>query len=327
MIEIFSLYNNITTNITPLCKTISISGDKQQIARKLEVSLAYSIFDRNQPRTQVGPGTKVWAILDGKEIFRGIVWDRQLNSSEELSFTAYDYLIYLTKSKVTYNFKNITCQDATKKICSELGITVGTLASTGRFNRIIQAKSAYEAIMEMYTQDSKLTGNQYIPVMDGLKLNVIKKGSIVSNFSLNLQLNSNENNISSVNYSDSIDSMVNRVKIYDDKNNLIGQIENSNWIKSFGVLQENYTREENINPITAAKNMLNGVTQNVSIESVGNWDCRTGYAVRTEIFYLDALKNVIMYIDGDTHTWDPATGKHIMNLTLSFKNTMDEKGD
>lgn len=325
MIQAFVLYNNITTNITPICKSVNISGSTSQVARKLDVSLAYSIFDRNQPHTQVGPGTKVWVTLDGKEIFRGIVWDRELSSSEELTFTAYDYLVYLTKSKVTYNFKNITCQDATKKICSELGITVGSLASTGRYSRIIQGKAGYEAIMEMYSQDSKVTKKQYIAVMVGLKLNVFIRGSLIANFSLISQLNSNISNIIDMSYKDSLDTMINRVKIYDDKDKLIGQVENSAWVKSFGVIQDRYTKEDKINPTTAAKNMLNGITQDVTIPAIGNWNCRTGYAIKTKIFYLDVLKNATMFIDGDTHTWDVGTGKYTMSLTLNFKNIMEIK--
>lgn len=325
MIQIFTLRNNLTTNITPICKSISISGSTSQVARKLDVSLAYSIFDRNQSRTQVGPGTKVWVVLDGKEIFRGIVWDRELSSGEDLTFTAYDYLIYTTKSKVTYNFKNISANDATKKVCSELGISIGSLASTGRFNRIIQGKAAYEAIMEMYTQDSKVTQKQYIVIMIGTKLNVFVRGAIVADFSLISQLNSNNSNISSMSYKDTLDSMINKVKIYDDKDNLVGQVQNSSWVSTFGILQENYTKEENINSNTAAKNMLNGINQDVSIDAIGNWNCRTGYGIKTKIFYLSVLQNATMYIDSDTHTWDVGTGKHTMSLILNFKNIMDIK--
>lgn len=326
MIQIFIFHNNITTNITKLCKSISLSGSKSQVARKLDVSLAYSISDKNQQHTQVGPGTRVWVTLGGKEIFRGIVWERELSSGQELTFTAHDYLIYFTKSKVTYNLKNVSADDATRKVCSELGIATGNLASTGRFNRIIQSKAAYEAIMEMYTQDSKISKKQYIAIMDGTKLSVIIKGSIIAGFSLISQLN-NTSNISNVSYKDTLDSMINKVKIFDDKNNLIGQVENSSWIKNFGILQENYTKEADKNSNTVAKNMLNGIDQDVSIEAIGNWNCRTGYAVKTSIFYLDILKNAVMYIDGDTHTWEVGTNKYTMNLTLSFKNLMDAKGE
>ena len=131
MIKLYSLNSGVVTDITNAIKSISSTGDKAQAARKLDITLVYSTWDKNQPRLNVQPSTRVWLLLDGKEIFRGIVWDRELSSSEELKFSVYDYLIYLTKSKVTYNFSNITAEDATKKICSDLGISVGTHSSHG----------------------------------------------------------------------------------------------------------------------------------------------------------------------------------------------------
>lgn len=82
MIKLYSLYNGTQADITHTVKSVSCTGDKSQAARKLDVALAYPIWDRSQPRTQVGPGTKIWATLDGKEIFRGVAWDREIDSGE-----------------------------------------------------------------------------------------------------------------------------------------------------------------------------------------------------------------------------------------------------
>ncbi|MBW9158868.1 XkdQ/YqbQ family protein [Clostridium tagluense] len=328
MISIYSLYNGVTTNITNVVKTISNSGDKSQVTRKIDIALAYPIWDRNQPRTQVSPGTKIWMLKDGKEIFRGVVWTRGLkSSSEELTFTAYDYLIYLSKSKVTYNFKNITPEVATTKICGELGISVGTLASTGiKVSRLIAQQTGYDAIMQMYTQASKTNGKKYVPIMDGTKLNVIEKGKVIVDYILTTQLDGIGNNIGDVDYQDTLDNMINRVKVYNDKNVYIGGVSNQKSIDDNGLIQDNYTKEADKNYTTVAKGMLHGIDQVPTINNIiGNWECRTGYAVKSKIFYLDILKNAVLYIEGDTHTWEVGTGKYTMSLNLSFKNTMDSK--
>jgi len=328
MIQLFSLYNGAVTNITNVVKSISCSGDKAQAARKLDVTLAYPIWDRNQPRTQIAPGTKVWLLFDGKEIFRGIAWEREINSaSEELTFPAYDYLIYLTKSKVTFNFSNITPEDATREICAELGIDIGDIASAGiKVNRLIAQKTGYEAIMEMYTQASKTNGKQYIPIMDGAKISVIEKGKVVADYTLRSRLDGIGNNILSASYRDTMDGMINKVKIYDDKNNYTGEVSNDGQISDYGLLQDNYTKETDKDSVTVANGMLTGIKQDVTIPALGNWDCRTGYAVNTEIFYVSTLQNAVMFINGDTHTWEPGTGKYTMSLNLSFDNKMDSKG-
>lgn len=327
MIELYSLYNGVVANITNFIKTISNSGDKAQAARKLDITLAYPIWDRNQPRTQIRPGTKVWLLLNGKEIFRGVAWNREIDStSEGMPILVYDYLIYLTKSKVTYNFTNITPEDGTRKICSELGVEVGSLASTGiKINRLIAQKTGYEAIMELYTQASKINGKQYIPVMDGPKLSVIEKGKAIAGYTLTSQLDGKGNNMIGTNYKDTLDSMVNKVKVYDDKNNYVGEVSNSSWINEFGLIQDNYAKEQDKNWNTVANGMLAGIQQDVTIEALGNWDCRTGYAVNTKVFYISNLQNAVMYIDGDTHTWEVATGKYTMSLNLSYKNQTDSK--
>ncbi|MBZ9615288.1 XkdQ/YqbQ family protein [Clostridium estertheticum] len=328
MISIYTLYNGVTTDITNVVKTISNTGDKSQVARKIDVVLAYSIWDRNQPRTQVGPGTKIWMLKDGKEIFRGVAWTRGLKSSaEELTFTAYDYLIYLTKSKVTFNFKNIMPEDATTKICKELGITVGTLASTQiKINLLIAQKTGYEAIMQVYTQASKKNGKKYIPVMDGTKLNVIEKGKVVIDYTLTTQLDGIGNNIGDVDYQDTLDNMINKVKVYNDQNVYVGEVLNQSSINDNGLVQDNYTKEADKNYTTVATGMLHGVDQIPTISDIiGNWGCRTGYAVKSKIFYLDILKNAVLYIEGDTHTWEVETEKYTMSLNLSFKNTMDSE--
>ena len=328
MIKLYSLYNGSVTDITNVIKSISSTGDKAQAARKLSITLAYPIWDRGQPRTQISPGTKVWLLLDGKEIFRGVAWDREINStSEELPFVAYDYLIYLTKSKVTYNFVNTTPEDAARKICSELGIEAGDIASTGiKVNRLMAQKTGYEAIMEMYTQASKINGKQYIPVMDGIKLSVIEKGKVVADYTLISRLDGKGNNMLSTSYRDTMDGMINKVKIYDKDNVYSEEVSNDSQINDYGLLQDNYTKEADKDSNVVANGMLTGIQQDVTIPALGNWNCRTGYAVNTEIFYVDILQNAVMFIDGDTHTWEPGTGKYTMSLNLSFGNEMDSKG-
>lgn len=329
MIKLYSLYNGVTQDITNVIKSINSTGDKAQAARKLDITLVYPIWDNNQPRTQIGPGTRIWLVKEGLEIFRGITWDRELNSTGEgyLTFTAYDYLIYLTKSKVTYNFTNTTPEDAAKTICSDLGIETGDIARTGlSVNRLLASKTGYEAIMEMYTQASKTNGKQYIPVMDGTKLCVIEKGKVVADYTLRSQANDLTSNVINTSYKDTMDNMINSVKIYDKDNNYVSQVSDGT-ISDFGLLQDNYTQEDDKDSRVVANGMLTGIQKDITIPALGNWECRTGYAVNTEIFYVDVLQNAVMYIDGDTHTWEPGTGKYTMSLNLSTGNVMDSKGD
>lgn len=326
MIKVISLYHgsigDVKTDITAFCKSISISGSVDSPVRKCDGTIAYPIFDSNQPRTQIGPSNIIW-IYDETEglIFQGIVFDRQLNSNQELSFTAYDFMIYLTKSKASYNFENITPESITKKVCAEVDIGVGDLAATGiSINRIVQQESLYDIIMECYSQASSRDNKNYVPIMQGDKFSVIEKGQILSGYTLNI-----EENVINTTYKDNIDNMINRVKIYDDQGNYVDVVENSDTFNDYGILQGTYQVEQDKSSNTIASNMLHGVDRTVDIEAIGNLKCIAGYAVRTKIWYVSSLSDATLYIDADNHTWDMGTGKYTMQLTLNFSNKMDFK--
>ncbi|WP_315114219.1 terminase [Clostridium intestinale] len=334
MIEVHCLYKDFSSyfksNITELVQDISISGSKGEAARKAEITLLHSIFDKNHDNVPLNTGAKIWIVLDGKEIFKGIVWEREINSSKQLTITAYDYLIYLLKSSVTYNFQNILVEDGVKKIISDLGIPYKNIEATGvRVDRLIQDATAYDAIMELYTQASKVNGYQYMPICEDTEVSVMKKGTVLSDYLLvsrdSFKSETNEGNIINTSYKDSMENMVNVVKIYGDEGSYIDKVEDSSLFEYYGVIQKVYQKEEDKNPITVAKNMLHGIDNELTVEALGNWSCRTGYAVATEIFYIDNLKKGILYIDGDSHTWDVGTNKYTMTLNLSYKNEMDSR--
>jgi hypothetical protein len=326
MIKLYALYDQkLVTNITGFCKTVQWSGDKSQAARKLEVTLAYSIWDKNQANTQIGVGTFVWMTdEEGNELFRGMVFDREIDSDvEELKFTAFDYLVYFNKSKITYNFNNIASEYAIEKICTDLGIKYNSIPTTNiNINRFFKQKGAYDALMTIYTDVSFANGKQYIPIMQNEALSIIEKGQLVSNFILKP-----ESNIGQTTYNDSIENMVNKVIVYDEKENYVNTITNDSWIATYGILQDVYnesTKKDNSEETTF---LLHGVDRTIKIIALGNAQCITGYAVQTQIFYIDILQNTTLYIDADTHTWEVGTGKYTMELTLNLDNIMDRKED
>ena len=71
--------------------------------------------------------TQIVIFVNEEEYFRGIVWDWSYTSAleKELSFTAYDKMIYLTQSKGnTYYSSGKSTQFLVEDICKEWGINV-----------------------------------------------------------------------------------------------------------------------------------------------------------------------------------------------------------
>lgn len=316
MIKLFSNYFGGSTEITMFCKEVQWSGDKSQAARKIDVTMAYAIFDKNQPKTQISPGTLVWVVDDTEgEIFRGVVFNRSLNSKQEVKFTAYDFLIYFLKSKASYNFTNTTAEAITAKVCAEVNVAVGNLVSTGvTFNMLVQSKALYEIITDAYANAAKTTGKQYIPTMTGTSLNVVEKGKTVIDYTADPDFN-----LTGAEYSDNIDNMINRVKVYGENSEFTGTVvENTGWQKSYGILQDTYEVQADKNSTVEANLMLKGLEQQVTASLLGNIKVVTGNAIKTKIFYVSVLQDATWNVDTDTHTWEMATGKHTMQLSLSL---------
>lgn len=314
MIEIYCKPDIQEINITNFVKSVSNSGDSSLLARKLSITLALPIWDKNQPNINLPLGSKIRMVLDGEEIFNGVIWIIENNSGEELILTAYDYLIYLNKSKVTYNFTNIKPEEAVKTICSELDVETGDIAQTGAaVSNLVQQQTACEAILDLYDMVSP---NGYLLTITKTKINVIRKGQTITNYTLTINDDGKYNNVISNNYSSYLEDMVNVVKIYNAQNNFIGFVADGANKEKYGILQENYTAETGKDSNTEAKKMLKSIGNSCSVEALGNWQCKTGFVINTKIFYLDSMKNASFLIDGDTHTWDIGTNEYTMQLNL-----------
>jgi hypothetical protein len=255
---------------------------------------------------------------DGDELFRGYLFSRdKSNSSNEMTVTAYDGLIYLTKSKGTYNFKNMTAEAITSKVAADFRISVGEIATTGISQSFIaDGQTIYDIIIQAYSGASVQNGKVYMPLMDAGLLNIIEKGSLVADYEL-----SDDTNIIDSQYTESIENVIDRVKIYDDKENQVGMVENADWVKSYGILQEIYKAQTGIDPNTAAKSMLKNIERTSTITALGNVCCVTGMA----IFVNEPFTGLsgLFYINTDQHTWQ--NGEYTMQLTIDLQDVMDWK--
>lgn len=302
-------------DITEIVTSIRWGGDYKQAARKLEFGIAVHPHDAYLPKVTLKMGDMVALIDDkGKELFQGYVFFKEKSiNGNEMTVTAYDGLIYLLKSKGTYNFKNMTPNAITSKVCGDFGIPVGNLASGSPLNRLFDAETIYNIIMTAYTIESNKSGKLYMPRMDKGKLNVIEKGSTITKFVLDAKTT-----IINSTYSESIENSINKVKMYDENGKYIGEV-TLNGIP--GILQDIYKKEKGHDAQSRAKGMLRGVERTAEVEAIGDVECITGNAVVIKEPYTGL--SGLFYIDNDEHTF--ANGQHTMSLGLSFKNIMDSQ--
>lgn len=252
------------------------------------------------------------------ELFRGFIIEREASSTQGVvTYVAYDLLFYTLKSKATYNFSAKTAEMITFMVCHDLGIPVGDLAGTNLNQKlIVQDTSIYEIIMQAYTQAYQQTGIPYrVNAKKGL-LTVEEMGKVVCDIEL-----TEDTNITSSQYKETIANMVNLVRIYDDEGNQSSVVQNAKDRKKYGTFQSVYTKEEGKDPKTTAKSMLKGVEKTFTLNCVNYNEAiaGTGLIIRDSSTGLSGL----VWIDSDTHTW--SNGVSTMSLTVTLQQVMDTK--
>lgn len=311
-----------TTDITEAVGSVSWGGSVSQAARTAEITVLNAPDDENieKLKLNIGAGDTIKLYENGENIFLG-----EVQTAEKMSeygtviYSCMDLLVHLLKSTGVYNFENTTAEDITRKVCADFAIETGEIAKSKAPIKklIIDGSTIYDIIMQAYTKASRQNGELYICRMNGSKLSVEVKGTEIESFVL-----AEEYNITNSTYQETIENMVNVVKIYDDTGKQIGEVKQDEWIQKYGIYQQIYKKEKGINETTAATNMFVGIEKKVSLDGLdGVLNCIAGNAVEVQ----DKATGLdgIFWIDADTHTWE--NGTHIMNLDLNFKNLMDTK--
>lgn len=311
-----------TTDITEVVEAVNWSGSVSQAARTAEITVVNAPDDKNiqKLKLNIGAGDVIKLYENDELIFYGEVQTTgKLSQTGTVTHSCVDLLSHLLRSNGVYNFSDTTAEGITKKVCNDFQIGTGTIAETKATIKkmIIDDAAIYDIIMMAYTKAARQTGKKYICRMDGSKLSVEEKGTVVKNFVL-----SEGYNITNTTYEETIENMVNVVKIYDDKGKQIGEVKKDDWIEKYGIYQQIYKKEKGVNETAAAKQLFVGIEKKVSLDGIdGDLKCVAGNGV---IVYDDATGlNGLFWIDGDTHTWQD--GIHTMQLDLNFKNIMDSK--
>lgn len=296
--------------------TLSWSGTDNQASREICFTLPSNPYDKNFDNPTIALGDLVHLKDDDTTLFVGIVTSRERTAEVGLAtYTARDFMHYLLRSNMTKAFKKKTPEKIASLVCSEAGVKTSKLAKTGiNIEKMIcEDMACYDIIIKAYRKAKAKNGKKYMPVMDGKKLSVVVKGT-----DCGVTLNQSTD-ILSATYSDTTDNMVNLVKIYNNKRAKTGQVKKDSQVKKYGVYQQIYVKEKGVNAKAEAKAMMVGITEEASVEAIGNVACVAGKAVQIK----DKATGLTgkFYITGDTHTFQ--NGIHTMSLELSWTNAME----
>ena len=171
-------------DITPYVIKATWSGDESQAARKLEFSIAYNtpVNDITFIPLILLTGGRITMserddlTLKETNLFEGVIFYRKRDTSGfTFEFTAYDQMIYLAKSTMQKNFKNITVLDAFKAVCAEVGIPVASQLPDiqTKVNFIADNKSGTEILQMLFGYARADTGKDYIAISINGEISIV----------------------------------------------------------------------------------------------------------------------------------------------------------
>lgn len=304
------------TEITGILTSLSISGEYRSCCRSCSFGIVHGHADERTWLLTIETGD-ILKVIDGEKIlFQGPIWTKQKTTdSTSIDFTARDYGIYLKKNKATYSFTGMTAEAITRKVCGDFGIKIGSLAITGKaIDRLFHGCTLYDIIMTAYSIGGR--GKKYYARFGGEEFYVLEKGKEECT-----PLESGVN-LLTADVSESLEKMVNRVRVYNKEDTLLEEYTNAEDAALYGFLTEVIRiSTEGEDYAEKANKTLEGIERKITVSNFGGSEYITGKKVTVTEPYT-GLQG-IFYIDGDTHSWK--NGVYTNKLTLNFENMMDEK--
>lgn len=323
-LKIYIIIGNYQYDITQISGEITWSGSNNEAGR----NVSFPIVDRsggytgdrikiNKPKELLGKG--VLFSYDGKELFRGFIFDADKDETGTITIKAYDILIYTTLNTEEYLFKNKRASDIAKRVLSDFAIPIGSIVKTDYIipYRLFDGDTLYDIIMTGLKVTYDNTGTKYFMYAEKGKVYIKKKSEQVSYWVI-----SEASNLTGYSISASIKDVRNKVKLKaeTDENTITAISEDKSNQNNYGTMQyyETVSDEVTYSELSKrAKNLLNKMKKpldKLSLNDViGIPDVYTGRAVY--VYIKDEGIAKPYYVTSDTHKF--LGGKHLMSLELS----------
>lgn len=238
--QIYCITGQKQYNITPIVGQISWRSNIDELGVQLDFDVAFNDI-RLFPKSPVDIGSMV-VLKNTDEIFRGFVVTEQKQGRNPIQYNAFDGAFYLNKSKEVYQFSKIAADTAIKKILSDFGVPIGSIASMSLpISKIYPGETGADIIKDILEQVQQATGIKYRMEMRGGKLYIEKQQDLLIKAAFKLA-----DNIGAVDVTEaisephrkrSIEEMRNSIKIISD-NKVLAEVKNDALIKQYGLLQD-----------------------------------------------------------------------------------------
>lgn len=251
----------------------SFSGAKDIATRSLDFSFIYNPLRDDIPKYQVAINDKVEFIENNKTIFLGYVEKLDYSTDNDIiNVNCLDCLARVVRSKCIGRFKG-TLNELANKICASFNIKNGINSNSTKVHNIVSTGDlSYYEVLDTACKTLYDNFTLYIDENE-LKLQLPTKEPIAT-FEI-------KKNIRSSNFSQSMANMVTKVVMIDNEGNIVGSVQNSDDLKTFGLFQEVYNYNTDIkNNQEEARKLLKTVENEAQIVVNNNNACISGQCIK-----------------------------------------------
>lgn len=313
------LYDN-ETYLDPIVKSVTWSGDITQASRRLDVTL-HNTLDGVKRAIDIELGREIRLLdADGAELFRGVIFVHDIDHHGQMTITAYDEAVYLTKNSDSKRFVGMTAAGIVRELCADFSISIGTITETDYVipKLILRDRTLWDMMTIALTETRKATGRRFFIYSAGGRLNLVERREKVVDWVLE-----NGVNIIDASYSQSIEELRSQVKVVSNetekKKSLVATLKDDALIARFGLMQHyesvdsDKTQAEVDELARRLLEDLGKISDDARLTAVGNNDVIAG----TAVYVREAMTSIVggFYVITDSHTYEGGT--HRMSLTIS----------
>lgn len=310
-------------DVSGVVKQITWSGRKGAAARTVEVVLIDDPSRKRMEINNVENGYTCTFNYNKKELFRGIIKKVRRGSDKTMTIKAYDICDYLANGKDSFSYENNTANEIVADVLRRAGITEGTIVGT--YYRIPTLKkektSYYDIILDALSSTYKATKVRYDIKAEKNQVCLYERRKNALEWIIETKAN-----ITDYEYTDSIEKIKTRYRIYSKEGNIVKEFADTELEKKIGRYTMSDKADDGYNEAQLDQMVRSLVSENgkpeksVTISAIGNEQAISGTCVYVSIPEIGIKRT--FYVDSDTHTFSGEN--HQMKLSLNMATDIGE---
>lgn len=222
---------------------LTMSDDPDSLAKEVSLTVMNAAKNGVTLATLIQPSDRLYIYANvghgDFEVFRGVIWDRDMvtDTEKKVTFTAYDYLIYMMKSQDYFYYKKgLSTKEIVKRICTAWKLKLKYSYGSIKNKRIKPVqKNIGDMIVYVLNKAKSKLSSRYIFTIEGTTV-IVK----YANTNTTIYKIEEGKNVISIEVKVTMDDIVTKIKIYGEakKKSIPKLASMSKNTSKFGTIQE-----------------------------------------------------------------------------------------